>query len=132
MGRVRAAAFAAILALAACATGGTGASHANQEPGQPARPDEVIIYNFAFVPKVRTIPVGTTIIWINHDIAAHTVTRNSGLDQFDSGNMQYDAVFRHTFTQPGTYDYICFYHPGMKGRVVVTVTRQAAGASPTQ
>jgi len=129
-------AAAAIGILAACATGGAGArtptTAANAttqagglDPSIPG-PNQVVIYNFVFYPHTLTVTTGTTVQWINHDIAAHTATRNSGGDQFDSGNLTLNKQFTYTFNTPGTFDYICFYHPGMKARIVVT----AAAAAP--
>jgi plastocyanin len=94
------------------------------DPSVPG-PNQVVIYKFIFFPKALSIPVGTTVTWINHDIAAHTATRNGGEDQFESGNLSYNTSFHHTFTTPGTYEYICFYHPGMRARVTVVDTPQA-------
>ena len=41
---------------------------------------------------------------------------------FDSGDMAQDAIFSHTFTEKGTYKYICKMHEamGMIGTVIVT------------
>ncbi len=38
---------------------------------------------------------------------------------FDLGNLPTGAVFKFTFTQPGTYQYYCTLHPLMKGTIVV-------------
>jgi plastocyanin len=97
----------------------SAALHPGNEPSVPGL-TQVVIYQFIFTPKMITVPAGTTISWVNHDIAAHTTTRNGGADQFDSGDMKMNRVFTHTFDTPGRYDYICFYHPGMKGTVIVT------------
>jgi plastocyanin len=104
-------------------TAHAGASGGTPHPSSGADvpgPNQVVIYQFVFAPKVITVPVGTTITWINHDVAAHTATRNGGADQFDSGDLRLNREFTHTFDAPGRYDYICFYHPGMKGTIVVT------------
>jgi plastocyanin len=120
---------AAVVAVAACATSG-GTPHPDLDPSVPG-PNQVVIYQFIFKPKVITVPVGTTISWVNHDIAAHTTTRNGGSEQFESGDMRLNRVFTHTFDAPGRYDYICFYHPGMKATVIVTPASSASepGAS---
>jgi len=64
------------------------------------------------------IGVNNTITWSNDDTSPHTVTARNG--SFDSKNLPSGATFSFTFTNPGTYDYYCQYHPWMKGTVVVT------------
>jgi len=70
-----------------------------------------------YLPANLTVKVGTTVTWVNHDAAPHTVTSTTGA--FDSGNMPIVAVSKYTFTQPGTYSYYCTYHTWMKGSIVV-------------
>src|SRR5690606_1663832 len=84
----------------------------SEEPGVV----EIEISQFRFGDgEPLTIKVGTTVTWTNHDVAPHTVTGGP----LDSGNMlQYDT-YTFTFTEPGTYDYICAYHPNMKHRIIV-------------
>jgi len=103
------------MALAAC---GAWQPSASADPSVPG-PNEVVIFEFIFKPKKLMVPIGTTVAWVNRDIAAHTATRNSGSDQFDSGNLAFNKVYHHKFDQAGTYDYICFYHPGMRATIVV-------------
>lgn len=106
----------AIVALAAC--GGPPLNIA--PPVVPATPHEVLIYEYKFKPQALTVPRGTTVTWINRDTAPHTATRRSENDEpFDSGNMVFEAAFTHTFQSAGTFIYLCIYHPGMQGRVVV-------------
>jgi predicted lipoprotein with Yx(FWY)xxD motif len=78
---------------------------------------EVAIVNFSFGEEL-TIPVGTTVVWTNEDTAPHTVTAGDG--SFDSGNMEKGATFSYTFTEAGSIELLCVYHPNMKGRVTVT------------
>jgi plastocyanin len=42
------------------------------------------------------------------------------LAQFDSGIMQTGQTFRHTFNNPGTFEYYCAVHPSMVGEIVVS------------
>jgi amicyanin len=69
------------------------------------------------VPGTIEIEAGTTVEWTNNDPLAHTVTAADR--SFDSGQIGSGQTWRHTFTQPGTYDYTCTPHPFMKGTVVV-------------
>ncbi|MCC7022224.1 MAG: cupredoxin family copper-binding protein [Thermomicrobiales bacterium] len=78
----------------------------------------VDIKGFAYNPKIVEVPAGGSVTWTNNDSAPHTVT---GLDGAipRSGGMPFGASFTQVFPTPGTYDYICAYHPNMKGTVVV-------------
>jgi plastocyanin len=79
--------------------------------------------------------VGDTVKWTNPAVVLHSVTFDpsmsakpgnvalpEGVAPFDSGDMQQDAVFSHTFTVKGTHKYICKMHEamGMIGTVVVS------------
>ena len=66
--------------------------------------------------------VGTTVLWDNVDNTVHTVT--SGLAPeadgiFDSEMMTAGGVFEYTFTEAGSFDYFCTFHPWMVGTVNV-------------
>ena len=76
---------------------------------------QVNIQNFAFDPPQITIEAGDTVTWTNLDSAAHTATG----DTWDSGNLGKGQTYTATFGSAGTNDYICRYHPNMKGRVMV-------------
>ncbi len=73
----------------------------------------------SFSPPTLTVKVGSTVVWMNKDTVTHTVTTSSG-NLFDSGNLPDGFVYKHTFTQVGTYQYYCTIHPSMTGTIVVT------------
>ena len=77
-----------------------------------------------YVPESAAVEAGTTVVWYNYDIAAHTVTSGTpGGDVgslFDSGIMAPDAEFEWEFSEPGEYDYFCILHPWMTGSVSVS------------
>jgi plastocyanin len=88
-----------------------------------------------FLPDTVRIGVGDTVQWTNPAVITHSVTFDPGLSAkpgnvmlpdgvapFDSGEMEQDAQFSHTFTVKGTYKYICKLHEamGMVGTVIVT------------
>ena len=77
----------------------------------------VRIQDFAFDPPTVEIPAGTIVTWTNLDAVAHTATAADGA--FDSGNLDPGQSFSFTFDAPGTHDYVCRYHPNMRGTVVV-------------
>lgn len=73
-----------------------------------------------FEPRDLTVPVGTTVTWVNEDSFPHTVTKTSGAGgDFDSGEVPEAGTFENTFTEPGTVEYVCTIHPGMEGTVTV-------------
>ena len=77
----------------------------------------VEIRDFSFQPAQIEISVGTTVTWTNYDTAAHTSTAADGT--WNSGNLDQGQSYSFTFDRPGRYDYVCLYHPNMKGTVVV-------------
>jgi plastocyanin len=107
---------AVVVALSAC-------SAASLQAGKgpiPANANEVVIADYKFVPQTLTVPVGTTVTWVNRDLAPHTATHRSfGDEPFDTGTMVSGAVFPHTFKTAGSYDYLCVLHQGMMGTIVV-------------
>jgi plastocyanin len=82
----------------------------------------VTIRDFEFAPSSVTVNVGDTVTWSNAGPTAHSATATDG--SFDTGIMDEGASGSHTFTEAGTFSYICTPHPNMKG----TVTVQAAAA----
>jgi glucose/arabinose dehydrogenase/plastocyanin len=79
----------------------------------------------SYDPNPIYIKVGDTITWINADVIAHTVTSGKDYNRltsgklFHSGSIISNTAYSHTFTTPGIYDYVCMFHPDMKGEVVV-------------
>ena len=71
-----------------------------------------------FAPVTITTAPGQTVRWFNDDTAPHTVSANDGT--WDSGNVPPGASFERRFDVPGTFPYVCVYHPGMAGTVLVT------------
>ena len=76
----------------------------------------VEIADFAFGPAEITIAAGGTVTWTNTDNQAHTATSSGN---FDTGAIDPDATASVTFDEPGTYTYICSFHPFMTGTVTV-------------
>jgi plastocyanin len=84
-----------------------------------AEAPEVKIDNYSFSPTPLTVPVGTTVTWINHDDIPHTVVSDDNPRTFRSGGLDTDDKFAFTFTKAGTYKYFCSVHPRMTGFIVV-------------
>ena len=75
-----------------------------------------------FTPATITVPVGTTLVWTHGGQRQHTVTAENG--DFNSGILEQNTTFEHTFDQPGVYPYYCEIHGGAGGAgmsAVVTV-----------
>jgi plastocyanin len=75
----------------------------------------VNIQNNAFNPSSLQIPAGSTVKWVNLDSVQHEPKGNV----FDSGPLNQNGVFEHTFNQAGTYNYACAIHPSMQGTITV-------------
>jgi plastocyanin len=86
--------------------------------GGPAEPGTVDIQGFAFGPADLVVDAGATVTWTNLDGADHTVTQAGGL-VFKSPDLATDDTFEVTFAEAGTYEYICKFHPAMRGTVMV-------------
>jgi plastocyanin len=93
-----------------------------------ASPNTVEIKNYAFAPAAVTVPLGTTVTWVNEDTVPHTVTQKSGPAKFDSGQIASGGSWSATFATAGTYDYFCADHPQMVARI--TVTGGSGGGTP--
>jgi plastocyanin len=80
---------------------------------------EVKIDNFSFGPVTLTVPVGTTVTWVNRDDIPHTVVSTDDSKTFKSKVLDTDEKFSFTFSKAGTYPYFCSIHPKMTGKVIV-------------
>jgi plastocyanin len=82
-------------------------------------PNQIVIDNFAFNPPRLTVAAGTKVTWLNRDDVPHTATSTDKPRALDSGTLDTDDRFSHTFTAPGTYKYFCAVHPHMTGEITV-------------
>lgn len=79
-----------------------------------------------YVPKEVRIPIGTRVLWVNADVAGHTITSGNAADPdfgsiFDSGFplIKPADTFEFTFSKNGEYSYFCQVHPWEVGRIIV-------------
>jgi plastocyanin len=70
-----------------------------------------------FAPNTVDLKVGETVSFVDKDEIAHTATAEG---VFDSGTLRQGATFDFTATKPGTFNYVCIFHPGMTGKIVVS------------
>ena len=89
---------------------------ANAGNGQSSA-TEVRVDNFTFGPQTITVPVNSTVTWVNKDDIPHVIASNDGL--FKSKALDTDQTYSFTFTKVGTYAYYCSIHPKMVGKVIV-------------
>ncbi len=95
------------------------AALAQQSTSPPANaPIVVHIKDYAYQPADLTVKTGDSVEFVNDDDVAHTVTAKDG--SFDSKNLDPHAHWTSVFSKPGTYPYVCSYHPGMAGSITVT------------
>jgi plastocyanin len=108
---------AGALALALALGGATAIAVSGPAISAAAAGPTVRIDNFVFGPEALTVPVGTTVTWINQDDIPHTVVASDS--SFKSKVLDSDERFSFTFTKPGEYGYFCSLHPHMVGKVIV-------------
>ena len=82
-----------------------------------AASQEIHVDNFSFGPETLTVPVNSTVTWINKDDVPHVIASDAGL--FKSKALDTDEKYSYTFTKAGTYNYYCSVHPKMVGKVIV-------------
>jgi plastocyanin len=96
----------------------TAAANAAQSTGVDANAPVVVhvaMKNMKFSPATIEIKKGDTVEWKNDDITPHTATSPT----FDSGSIDPDKSWRHTFADAGSFPYTCTFHPEMKATVFV-------------
>ena len=116
MKRVYVAVLALAMPLAVALVLISSSSRAKGEEAK-AHSSEIKVDNFTFGPETLTIPVNSTVTWVNKDDIPHVIASNDGL--FKSKALDTDDKFSFTFTKAGTYAYYCSIHPKMTGKVVV-------------
>lgn len=77
----------------------------------------VSIEGMLFRPAELVVRQGDRIVWQNKDLVPHTATTAAA--GFDTREIRAGASGAWVATGPGRYDYVCTYHPGMKGSLVV-------------
>jgi plastocyanin len=76
----------------------------------------VRIENMQFAPATLVVHRGDTVRWQNHDFVPHTAT---AAGHFDSKTILPEKTSTRVMATPGRYDYVCTFHPTMKGTIVV-------------
>jgi plastocyanin len=96
---------------------------ATQQVASAAQNTVVAMSDFAFTAQELRIKAGTTVVWRNEGVKAHSATAVDG--SFDTGLLPFGGAQSVTFDAPGTYRYFCEIHgtpdgtDGMVGTVIV-------------
>src|SRR5213593_3136032 len=112
-------ATAVVLALTGAACGGSGGGGGRDCTSENATKltGTLTIKNFAFSPNCFSVASGSTISVANGDARAHNFTvRDTNVAVPLPGG----GTGQATAPAPGTYDFLCTLHPGMKGTIIVT------------
>jgi len=78
---------------------------------------EIRVNEMTFGPAMANANVGDTISWVNVGKIPHTVTAKDG--SFDKDPIAPGERFNYVLLKEGTVDYVCSYHPGMDGMLMV-------------
>ena len=98
---------------------GAAATPAASPAATPAAAGSAVrIFNLAYEPATLEVAVGTTVTWTNDDSLPHTATSADG--DFDTNTIAAGTTAEITFDTAGTFDYVCAFHPGMAGTIVVS------------
>ena len=122
---------AAIVALAigpaavARASGGGGCG----APVTEAAGTRVDIERFCYTPTILRAPVGQPVTWTNLDTVPHMVG-GANMVWGSYENLREGAAATYRFSEPGVYPYVCAWHPGMVGAVVVGDAGAAKALEP--
>ena len=107
----------------ALASGGGGCGRAVTD----ADGTSVSIRNFCFGPTIVRVPEGETVTWVNRDDVPHVVLgANAAWGGY--GKVRGGGEVSYRFVSSGVYPYVCTYHPGMIGAVVVGNGKPDGGA----
>ncbi len=113
----------AMVVMAACGMGNMGMMHrgssgADQTPvASEAQQVTVEMRDYEFFASKLTVNVGAEVTWVNRDSVPHNAVADDGA--FDTGNVNGGESGSVVVDQPGTYPYVCTYHPGMEATLTV-------------
>ena len=99
-----------------------GVASAQQKPKQKKPVTHTVTLDaVGYKPAKLTIAPGDSIVWINRDLIPHTATSSAKKEKggFDSGVIAAGKSWKYTPKGTGTFDYICSFHPTMKGTLTI-------------
>lgn len=85
--------------------------------GKPVATNQVLLpKSYKFEPAAIVVEAGTSVTWRNADNFSHTVKVEDGVDH----KLGRGKTVTIRFAKPGTYHYLCTFHPhDMRGEVIV-------------
>lgn len=101
--------------VAACGSSSAGGPDTRPSPPAGRAATVRMTESLRFAPASLTVAPGDEVTWTNPSQVTHNV-KGTG---FFSRVIEPGAVYRHRFTQEGSYRYLCTFHPGMEGTVTV-------------
>ena len=72
--------------------------------------------NMAFDPQSTKVQAGQTVVFQNDDTVSHNVTSS---DIGTSGDIRPGKTWKYKFDKAGDFHYVCTYHQGMAGEIIV-------------
>jgi plastocyanin len=78
----------------------------------------VAIREFCFTPTILHVEPGQQVTFANRDPLAHNVLGANGI-WGSYGSLKRGRETTYRFTESGVYPFVCVYHPGMVGAIVV-------------
>lgn len=88
------------------------------KPVTEAAGSDVAVRNFCFSPTIIRVRPGQSVVWSNKDSFEHNVV-GANLSWGAQQTLPAGATVKFRFSKPGVYPYVCTWHPGMVGAVVV-------------
>lgn len=106
--------------LAACSVSSANPAPAAAKPADKAVSGNVDIEmkGFAFSPNEMTVKTGTKVTWTNMDNTGHDVKASD--ESWGSDTLNNGQSFSKVFDKEGTFSYVCSFHSGMTGKIIVT------------
>ena len=95
-----------------------GSSGADQTPIVSGEKQVIVeMRDYEFFPAKFTVNAGTEVTWVNRDNVPHNAVAGDGV--FDSGTLDAGNSWSFVLDRPGTYPYVCTFHPGMEATLTV-------------
>jgi len=104
--------LAGTAALALC----VGAAAGFAIPAAAEQKHTIAMDGTGFVPEALTVQRGDRVVWVNQDPLPHTATADG---TFDSKSIAAGQSWSYVARKPGEFAYVCQFHPGMKGTLIV-------------